>query len=59
MSAVSDETLASGMIITVEPGVYFEGDFGIRIEDDVLVTETGHEVLSRLPKGLDECRLIL
>ncbi|MGI9471885.1 MAG: M24 family metallopeptidase [Rubripirellula sp.] len=59
MSAISEETLASGMIITVEPGVYFEGEFGIRIEDDVLVTETGHEVLSCLPKGLDDCRLIL
>ena len=59
MSVISDETLANGMIITVEPGVYFEGDFGIRIEDDVLVTETGHEVLSCLPKGLDDCRLIL
>lgn len=59
MSSISEETLASGMIITVEPGVYFEGDFGIRIEDDVLVTETGCEVLSQLPKGLDDCRLML
>tara|TARA_R110002049_G_scaffold72490_1_gene186953 strand:- start:45438 stop:46550 length:1113 start_codon:yes stop_codon:yes gene_type:complete len=59
LSAISDETLQTGMIITVEPGVYFEGDFGIRIEDDVLVTETGHEVLSTLPKGLDECRMML
>ncbi|TWU02466.1 M24 family metallopeptidase [Stieleria varia] len=59
MSAVSTENLAVGMVITVEPGVYFEGDFGIRIEDDVLVTETGHEVLSTLPKGLDDCQLIL
>ena len=59
MSSISNETLVSGMIITVEPGVYYEGDFGIRIEDDVLVTENGHEVLSCLPKGLDECRLIL
>lgn len=59
MSSVSQETLASGMIITVEPGVYFAGDFGIRIEDDVLVTDDGHEVLSSLPKGLDDCRLML
>jgi Xaa-Pro aminopeptidase len=59
MSSISDETLASGMIITVEPGVYFDGDFGIRIEDDVLVTETGREILSHLPKGLDDCRLLL
>jgi Xaa-Pro aminopeptidase len=59
MSSISEETLVSGMIITVEPGVYFEGDFGIRIEDDVLVTETGREVLSQLPKGLDDCRLML
>ncbi len=59
MSSISEETLATGMIITVEPGVYFEGAFGIRIEDDVLVTDTGHEVLSRLPKGLDDCRMIL
>ena len=59
MSSISDETLAAGMIITVEPGVYFDGDFGIRIEDDVLVTESGHEVLSQLPKGLDDCLLML
>lgn len=59
ISAVSDERLASGMIITVEPGVYFRDKFGIRIEDDVLVTDDGCEVLSRLPKGLDDCRLML
>ena len=59
MSAVGDDPLQSGMIITVEPGVYFEGEFGIRIEDDVLVTETGCEVLSDLPKGLDDHCLML
>ncbi len=59
MASVSEETLASGMVITVEPGVYFEGDFGIRIEDDVLVTDSGCRVLTRLPKGLDDCGLIL
>lgn len=59
MSASSTETLAPGMIITVEPGVYFEGEFGIRIEDDILITETGREVLSGLPKGLEESRWLL
>ena len=59
MSPISEEILDSGMIITVEPGVYYDGDFGIRLEDDILVTESGHEVLSSLPKGLDDCRLIL
>jgi len=59
LSVVSEDRLQPGMIITVEPGVYFEDDFGIRIEDDVLVTEDGHEVLSRTPKGLDDCALML
>ncbi|MCO8120499.1 Xaa-Pro peptidase family protein [Stieleria sp. TO1_6] len=59
LSSVSDDTLQPGMVITIEPGVYFEGEFGIRIEDDILVTESGHEVLSTMPKGLDDCRLIL
>ena len=59
LSPISDEILASGMIITVEPGVYYDGDFGIRIEDDVLVTDSGHEVLSDLPKGLEDHQLML
>ena len=59
LSAVSTDILQPGMVITVEPGVYFEGQFGIRIEDDVLVTETGHEVISVMPKGLEDCRVML
>ncbi|QDT04415.1 putative peptidase [Rubripirellula lacrimiformis] len=59
MSASSPEALSAGMIVTVEPGVYFAGEFGIRIEDDVLVTPSGHEVLSRLPKGLEQSEWLL
>jgi Xaa-Pro aminopeptidase len=43
------DVLKPGMVITIEPGVYLSGVGGIRVEDDVLVTETGHEVLSSLP----------
>jgi Xaa-Pro aminopeptidase len=46
--------LRPGMIITVEPGVYFPGWGGVRIEDDVLVTRSGHEVLTDVPKQLDD-----
>jgi Xaa-Pro aminopeptidase len=42
--------LKPGMVVTVEPGIYVPGTVGVRIEDDVLVTADGHEVLSRLPK---------
>src|SRR4029077_9103939 len=49
--------LQPGMIVTVEPGIYLPGWGGVRIEDDILVTRTGHEVLSNVPKQLDECIL--
>ena len=41
--------LEPGMVFTVEPGIYLPGKFGIRLEDDVLVTATGCEVLSSFP----------
>lgn len=47
----SKEKLAAGMVVTVEPGIYLPGAFGIRIEDDVLVTPTGRRVLSRIAKA--------
>jgi Xaa-Pro aminopeptidase len=49
--------LETGMIVTVEPGIYLSGWGGVRIEDDVLVTRTGHEVLTDVPKDLDDCVL--
>jgi len=48
----SKEVLKAGMVITIEPGVYLPGKLGIRIEDDVLITENGPKVLSRAPKQL-------
>jgi Xaa-Pro aminopeptidase len=47
--------LKPGMIVTVEPGVYLPDWGGIRIEDDVLITRSGHEVLTSVPKQLEDC----
>jgi len=44
------EPLRAGMVFTVEPGIYLPGEFGVRIEDDVVLREDGVEVLSRAAK---------
>jgi len=48
----SEQVLEPGMVITVEPGIYLPGKFGMRLEDDVLVTDNGYELLSTLPQKL-------
>jgi Xaa-Pro aminopeptidase len=41
LSAASDETLQTGDVVTIEPGLYFPGQFGIRIENDVWISGSG------------------
>ena len=48
--------LKPGMIMTVEPGVYLPGVGGVRIEEDVLITESGSRVLSTWPRDLDSAQ---
>ncbi len=44
--------LKEGMIITIEPGLYMKGKFGMRIEDTILITKKGAKVLTKSPKNL-------
>ncbi|MCH9653295.1 MAG: Xaa-Pro peptidase family protein [Planctomycetes bacterium] len=53
----STTELKPGMIITVEPGIYLSDWGGVRIEDDILVTRDGHEVLTSVPKEFESAML--
>ena len=50
VAATARDTLASGYVVTVEPGVYLPGVGGVRIEDTVVVTDDGADVLTRFSK---------
>jgi Xaa-Pro aminopeptidase len=52
LSKQGETALAAGMVVTIEPGVYVPGAVGVRIEDLVIVTDDGAEVVSSLPKDL-------
>lgn len=52
VSSQNDTILQPGMVITIEPGIYIPDLGGVRIEDDILVTETGHEALTKSSREL-------
>lgn len=55
LSAKYPGKIPAGSVVTVEPGVYLPGEFGVRLEDMVVVGKTGVRNLTRSPKSIQEC----
>jgi Xaa-Pro aminopeptidase len=55
LSQRSEDELRAGNVVTVEPGIYLPGRFGVRIEDLVVVTDEGCEILTGIDKALTVC----
>ncbi len=53
------QLLEPGMAFTVEPGIYLPNRNGVRIEDNVVITETGADVLSDMPREIQSRRVII
>jgi Xaa-Pro aminopeptidase len=52
LSRKKDAQITPGMVFTIEPGIYIKGDYGIRIEDTVLLKKDGLEILTKSPKTM-------
>lgn len=52
ITATSDVVLEEGNVFSIEPGIYVAGDFGVRLEEIVILTESGNEVFSELPRTM-------
>jgi len=51
-SQLSTDNFSAGVVLTIEPGIYLPGHFGVRIEDTVYITEGGCENITKLPKNM-------
>ena len=49
--------IKANTVVTVEPGIYLPGNFGVRVEDMILVTKGGNKILTKIPKNLKSCIL--